>query len=86
MSAVAQRAEPWLTVHSTPIFAEAQFAFSALIFLSGQAGFSTVLTASALSSSSPHQQARRSSKWPVNPLETCRGQSAVGPLDPSIEG
>ncbi|MGZ3471874.1 MAG: hypothetical protein ACXWO1_19760, partial [Isosphaeraceae bacterium] len=49
MSAVAQRAKSWLNVHSTPIFAEAQFAFSALIFLSGQAGFSTVLTASALS-------------------------------------
>ena len=45
----------------TPIFAEAQFAFFALIFLSGQAGFSTVLTASAIPGSSPHKQARRSS-------------------------
>ena len=48
-------------LRSTPIFAEAQFAFFALIFLGGQAGFSTVLTASAVSGSSPHKQARRSS-------------------------
>jgi predicted nucleic acid-binding protein len=48
-------------LRSLPIFAEAQFAFFALIFLGGQAGFSTVSTASALSGTSPHKQARRSS-------------------------
>src|SRR5208282_3348254 len=52
----------WLIL--SPTFAEAQFAFFALIFLSGQAGFSTVLTASAISGSSPHKQVRRSS-WPL---------------------
>src|SRR5271157_5516795 len=59
----------WQVTHgrwqmTAPIFAEAQFPFFALIFLGGQAGFSTVLTASAVSGSSPHKQARRSS-WPL---------------------
>src|SRR5208337_1836637 len=49
---------------SSPIFAEAQFAFFALIFLGGQAGFPTFLTASAVSGAGPHKQARRGS-WPL---------------------
>ncbi len=54
----------WQVTHgrwqmTAPIFAEAQFPFFALIFLGGQAGFPTVLTASAVSGSSPHKQARR---------------------------